>query len=332
MSTPIHAQLTGSFTSDGAIRNITLPSGYDSFEMVNLTDIASTAANNNVMKARAVSLMSAGAAYYSPKTSGAATLDPEVTIASGGFTFISDSGSLADGAYVALNAGASTINQAAPAVVLTGTTTGLVDSYSVIRMKNTTGMLQASGIDFTVGTIVGATSFQLKYLDTTQTGFGANGTNGSYMIINSRSRFYPKRRFITKIASSGTSTVITMSVTHQFTAGQLVRLVVPAAFGMSALNAQQATITAIDLTNNTITVNIDSSSYGAFSWPTSAVAAAGVTFAQVVPVGEAASSTYANVLDDSTVNQSFSGIQIGATVQTSGKVYQWFASKGVSLP
>lgn len=332
MSTPIHAQLTGSFTSAGAIKDISLPSGYDKFEMYNLTDIGSTAANNNVMKATGTSLMTSGSAFYSPKTSGAATLDPEVTTLTGGFTFVADSALVSNGSYVAV----TNISQANPAVVSTGTTTGLVASSSVVRFKNTTGMLQVSGMDFTIGTISAGVSFQLKYLDTTQTGFGAVASAGSYMIINANSRYYPKNRSITKIASSGTSTVITLSVVHRFTAGQEVRLVVPAAFGMSQLNGQQALITAIDTTNNTITVNIDSSGYGAFSWPTSAVAASGVNFAQVVPMGEGAvnsvSQPYGNLLDDATVNESFTGVSIGTTVQTSGKVYQWFASKGVTLP
>lgn len=329
MSTPIHAQLSGSFTSDGAVKNLSLPSGYDDFEMINITDIGSTAGATPVMKARGTSSMSSGSAYYSTKTNGASTLDLEKTTTSDGFTFISDSATIANGSAVALNG--TEINQASPAVASTGTTTGLVDGSSVVRLYGTTGMLQVSGVDFTVGTIVASTSFQLKYLDTTQTGFGADATAGHYIQINADPRFYPKRRFITKMASSGSSTIITLSVTHQFTVGQSVRLIVPVGWGMTSLNGQLGTITAISTTNNTITVNVDSSAAGAFSWPTSAVAAAGVSFAQVVPVGEAASSSYANLLDDATDNQSFTGISIGTTVQTTGKLYQWFARKGVTI-
>src|SRR5580693_7140626 len=73
MSSPIQAVLTGSFTSAGAVINLPLPSGYDTFEMINITDIGSTAANTNVMRAQGTSLMLAGSAYFNPKTSGAAT-------------------------------------------------------------------------------------------------------------------------------------------------------------------------------------------------------------------------------------------------------------------
>lgn len=330
MSTPLHSVLTGSFTSDGTVKNITLPSGYDDFEMINITDLGSAAANTNVMKARGTSLMPAGYGLYNPKTSGAATIAIESMATSGGFTFVSDSASRSIGGSVALSG--TEINRANPAVCGTGSTANLVDSVSVVRLYNTTGMLQVAGMDFTVGTIVANTSFQLKYLD--NSGFAADATAGSYRIINADARFYPRNRYITAITAAS-SAVITLSVTHGFTVGQLVRIIVPDAFGMTQINGQLGTVTAINTTNNTITVNIDSSGYTAFAFPTSAVAAAGVTFAQVVPVGEAAvnsvSQPYGNLLDDATDNVSFTGISIGATVQTTGKVYQWFARKGVTL-
>ena len=79
MSTPISAQLTGTFTSTGVVENITLPSGYDEFEMINITDIGSIAANTNVMTARGTSDMADGSGFFGPKTSGAATIALTVT-------------------------------------------------------------------------------------------------------------------------------------------------------------------------------------------------------------------------------------------------------------
>jgi hypothetical protein len=328
MSTPINAMLTGSFTSDGTTKNISLPSGYDNFEMINITDLGSAAANTNVMKARGTSSFPSGYGLYNPKTSGAATIALETMTTTGGFTFITDSAGRNNGASVALTA----ISRANPAVVSTASTANLVDTVSVVRLYSTTGMLQVAGMDFTVGTIVANTSFQLKYLN--NSGFAADATAGSYRIINADPRFYPRNRYITAITQAS-SAVITMSVTHGFTVGQLVRIVVPAAFGMTEINGLTGTVTAISTANNTITVNIDSSGFTAFAFPTSATAAAGVTFAQVVPVGEAAvnstSQPYGNLLDDATDNTSFTGISIGTTVQTTGKVYQWFATKGVTL-
>lgn len=328
MSTPLHAIVSGTFTSDGTATNIVLPSGYNKFELTNITDIGSTAANTNVMKAFGTSAMSAGSAYYTPKTSGAATNGTEATITSGGFTFVADSATQAIGSSVVV----TSVTAANPAVVATGTTTGLVASTSVVRIYNETAMQQISSMDFTVGTISAGVSFQLKYLDAS--GFAAAGTTGSYRIINATDRFYPRRRFITKI-SKATSAVITLSVTHGYTAGQAVRIYVPSAFGMTEMNGLLGNITAISTTNNTITVDIDSSSFSTFAFPTSATAAAGVSFPIVVPVGETAINSvtfpYGNLLDDATDNVSFTGVNVGTTVQTSGSLYQYIAYKGVSV-
>ena len=94
MSTPLSAQLTGRFTSDGEVFDLTLPSGFTEFEMTNLTDIGSTAANTNVMEARATSDMADGSGFFGPKTSGAATIALTVTTLTGGFTFVEDSASV----------------------------------------------------------------------------------------------------------------------------------------------------------------------------------------------------------------------------------------------
>lgn len=331
MSSPVNAIVTGTFTSDGNPLQISIPSGYSDIRLINITDIGSTAANNNVMRAEGSSSMAAGSAYYSPKTSGAATLDLEVTTTTGGFTFLADSSLILIGAAVATSG--TDINRANPAVVSTGTTTNLVAGSSVVRMINNVGMLQISGMDFTVGTIVASTSFQLKYLN--NTGFAADSTSGFYRIVNATDRFYPKSRYITAITQA-TSAVITLSVSHGYTVGQEVRIVVPAAFGMTEINGLLGVITAVTTgSTNTITVNIDSTGFTAFAFPTSAIAAAGVTFAQVVPVGEAAinsvSQPYGNLLDDATRNVSVTGVIVGATVQTTAKLYQWIAFKGTSI-
>lgn len=331
MSSPVNAQVTGTFTSDGNPLQISIPSGYSDFRMINITDIGSTAANNNVMRAEGTSSMAAGSAYYSPKTSGAATLDPEVTTTTGGFTFMADSSLLLIGPAVATSG--TDINRANPAVVSTGTTTNLVAGSTVVRLIHNVGMLQISGMDFTIGTVSAGASFQLKYLD--NTGFAADSTSGFYRIVNATDRFYPKSRYITAITQAS-SAVITLSVAHGYTVGQEVRINVPSAFGMTEINGLLGVITAVTTgSTNTITVNIDSTGFTAFAFPTSAVAAAGVTFAQVVPVGEAAinsvSQPYGNLLDDATRNVSITGIIVGSTVQTTGKLYQWFANKATSI-
>jgi hypothetical protein len=331
MSSPVNAQVTGSFESDGTPLLISIPSGYSDFRMVNLSSIGSSAASTPVMRAEGTSLMAAGSAYYNTKTNGAATLDLETTTTTGGFTFVPDSALLAIGPSTALNG--TEVNRANPAVADTATTTNLVAGSTVVRMFGTTGMLQIAGWDFTIGTIVGSTSFQLKYLD--NTGFAADATAGTFRIINAQDRYYPRVRLITAITKA-TQAVITLSVTHGYTVGQEVRIVVPAAFGMTEINGLLGVIVAVTTgSTNTITVDIDSTSFSTFAFPTSAVAAAGVSFPQVVPVGEAAinsiSQPFGNLLDDRTRNVSVTGVIVGSTVQTDGETYQWFANKATSI-
>jgi hypothetical protein len=325
MSTPIHAQVSGTFTSDGAIRNISIPSGYDEFSMINITDIGSAAGATPVMRAYGTSSMAAGSAYYNLKTNGAATLQLETTTTTGGFTFVSDSGNQTPSAAVAITG----ITNAAPPVVSTASTAGL-NNFDIVRVYGTTGQLNIAGLDFTINNIVTNTSFELIYMVAP----GAAGTAGFWRRIPFDARYYPRRRYIASI-SLATSAVIVLTVTHGFTVGQQVRMIVPSEFGMTQMNNLLGTVTAINTTTNSITVNIDSSGFTAFAFPTSAVAAAGVTFAQVVPVGEAAVNTtalpVANSLDDATDNVSFTGIQVGTTVQTTGKLYQWIAKKGVNV-
>jgi len=324
MSTAINAQLTGTFTSAGTAVNLSLPSGYTEIELTNLTDIGSSAASTPVMKAWGTSDMTAGQGIYALKTNGAATIAIPTTTSTNGFTFVSDSGSASLGAA---NTTITAVSQAGPAIVSLTSTSGLSNS-DVIRIYNTTGMLQIAGMDFTIGSVVANTSLELSYLDSS--GFGAAATAGTLQRIPFQPRFYPRHRFITGITAAA-SAVITLSVTHGFTAGQAVRIKVPSGWGMTEMDGLLGNITAINTTTNTITVDIDSSGFTAFAFPTSAVAATGVDFPLVVPVGETANGTYANNLDDATVNQSFTGVIIGTAVQTTAKVYQWVARRGQSI-
>ncbi len=327
MSTPINAILTGTFTSAGTAVNLNIPSEYTSIKLYNITDLGSTAAATPVMLAWGTSSMSAGSGIIQTKTNGAATLGTATTLAAnaGGFTFVRDSASSALGAALTVT---STTN-AAPPVVSLASTAGLATG-DVVRYVNSAGQLNISGYDFTIGSVVANTSFSLLYMGAP----GGAGTGGSVRRVPYDPRFYPPYRYITAITQAS-SAVITLSVTHQFTVGQQVRIIVPTAFGMTQMNNQTGIITAINTTTNTITVNIDSSGFTAFAFPTSAVAALGVSPALVVPVGEGAVNTtampFGNLLDDATRNTSFNGVIVGTAVQTTGKLYQWVAERGITI-
>ncbi len=329
MSSPINAILTGTYTTAAtpAAINLSIPSAYTKITVYNITDMGSTAANTNVMQAYGTSSMAAGSGVVIAKTNGAATLGTQTTLAAnaGGFTFVTDSASTGLGAALTMT---STTN-ASPPVVSLASTAGL-STNDVVRYQNSAGQLNISGMDFTIGSVIANTSFSLLFMGAP----GGAGTGGTVQRVPFDPRFYPPTRFITAI-SQAASAVITLSVTHQYTVGQQVRIIVPTAFGMTQMNNQLVTITAINTTTNTITVNVDSTAFTAFAFPTSAAAALGVSFAIVVPVGEAAVNSVAqpfgNLLDDATRNTSFNGVIIGTAVQTGSKLYQWVAERGISL-
>lgn len=318
MSFPMQPIIKRSFTSTGAATTFPLPNNAVKVEVYDLTNIATTAAATAgaeaalYQKAFSINGMPAGSGYSYTNTINTKTMVESLLATNGGgFTFF-DSSNQTPGAPRAITA----VTAANPAVVSAANTTGLITNTSVVRMINVAGMQQISSMDFTVGTVTAGVSFGLRYLNASA--FAAPGTTGFYRIIPFNPIYYPRRRFITGITQA-TSAVITLSVVHEYTVGQLVRINVPAAFGMSEINGLTGTITAITTgATNTITVDIDSSSFTAFAFPTSATAAGGVTFPQVVPVGEAATNTvlqpFANLLDDATRNTSELGVILDTNV------------------
>ena len=318
MSFPMQPIIKRAFTSTGAATSFALPTDAVKVEIYDLTNIATVAGTAAGAEAalyqKAVGLkgMPAGSGYSWTNTATTKTMVESLLATNAdGFTFF-DSSDQTPGAARAITA----VTAANPAVVSAADTTGLISNTSIVRMINVSGMQQISSVDFTVGTVTAGVSFGLRYLNAAA--FAAAGTTGFYRIIPFDPIYYPRARTITAITQA-TSAVITLSVIHGFTVGQVVKILVPSAFGMTQMNNLYGTITAITTgATNTITVNIDSSAFTAFAFPTSAVAAGGLTFAQVVPVGEAATNTvlqpYANLLDDATRNTSQLGVILGTDV------------------
>jgi hypothetical protein len=323
MSTPISAQLTGTFTSTGVVENIALPSGYTEFEMTNITDMGSAGAITPVMKAWGTSSMADGSGIFATKTNGAATIAIPTTTTTNGFTFVDDSSTEAFGAA---NSTITAITNASPPVVSLTSTAGLQAGDDII-LYGTTGALQLAGTVYTIDTIVANTTLNLAYVGTAP---GSAATAGTLRRVPFHDSFLPAGRFITAITAA-TSAVVTLSVTHQFVAGMSVRFSIPDDWGMVEMDGLLGNITAVNTTTNTITVDIDSSGFTAFAYPSSATAGAGVEVAQVIPVGETANDTYANSLDDATNNQTFRGVIVGTSMQTTGKLYQWVARRGVVI-
>lgn len=311
----------GRFTSTGEAVELQIRSDVDWMEVYNYTiaDADQTTAIGVQYYWQRGMAADTGIEYKKSNAAAAANLTD--AMASGGFTLLDTSGSPLD----TLNATVTAISSASPPVVSNSGTNAL-SAGDIVRIINVAGAQQLGGFDFTVGNSTLTTgTFSLDYMSAI-----VAGTTGSWRKIKFDAQFYPRRRFATVITQAS-SAVITLSVTHGFTAGQAVRLVVPAAYGMVEMDGLIGNITAV--ATNTITVDIDSSAFTAFAWPLTA----GVPFtpALVVPVGETANGTYANDLSDATDNQSFIGMSLAAGTNSpagaSSDVIYWRAGKSYSV-
>lgn len=275
--------------------------------------------------------MAAGSAMVEYYANGGAVVTGD-TLAAGGFTIYDPSGQTNGALPLVGNPVATTAStNATRPVVSTATTTGLAVG-TVVRMSNT-AQNDVNGVDMVVGAVSAGVSFTLLAASNAlATAPGAIGGAGFYRIVNADPLFYPRRRFVTNITQATNANVST-SVAHGLTPGQAVRFVIPSVSGMIQLNGsvlnnyQPATVvTVVDDYN--FTINIDTTAFTAFTWPT--IAQQPSSFPIVMPFGEdtatALSSVTAQVptiagqqiyntntgiLADSTINTGYLGMVLG---------------------
>ena len=275
--------------------------------------------------------MAVGTGIVQYKTNAASTLN-EDTLVSGGFTLYDPSGQTA-GALPLLSAPVATTastNVTRP-VVSTGNTAGVYVG-SIVRL-NSTAQTDVNGIDFVVGAVTANTSFTLLTASNAlATAPGAIGGAGFYSVVNYNPLFYPRRRYVVNITQAANAQVST-SIAHGMTAGQVIRFEIPAVSGMVQLNPspfnnyQPCTIVQV-IDDYNFTINVDTTSFAAFTWPTIAqqpssfpafnpvgedTAAALVSpYAQVPSIaGQQIFNTNTGILADSTVNTGYLGMILG---------------------
>lgn len=322
----------GTFTSTGASVTIPLRSGVDWMTVYNTTQAAATLGANTKVKFYWQFGFPQGSQWAESKLFNFVANTNITYTTVGGFTYIDSS----INRYGPTNATITAISTANPAVVTNTGSNGLV-AGNVVRLNNIVGAPQFSGIDFTVGngTLTGGT-FSLDYAPV----LAVAGTTATWEVVKFDPLYYPTRRYVTSI-SQATQAVIQFSVTHGYQVGQTIRLQVPAAYGMTQMNNVLATIVAVNTTvapgatSNSVTVNIDSTAFTAFAWPTNAIGA--FTPAQAIPVGENTASALAlnvNILGDATYNSGYIGMNLmggaGFPAGANNDVMFWTAGKSFS--
>jgi hypothetical protein len=294
--------LSGSFTtpsSGNAAQTLLLPFIPDKIEFW----IQGSAAGNNwtsaanpgpVKYAFWQKGMADGTALCTANTAGAAT-DTSTFLATGGVTPVTSAANLY-GPIV--TSGGSSVSQAASAVV-TITAHGF-STGDVVILEGTTGMLQVSGIPFSI-TVTGANTFTIPV---NSAGFAAAATAASAKKLLFPYVFTPYISDITAL-TLGSSTTVSTAIPHGLSVGNTVRLMVPAPWGSTQISGQQGMVTSVPSATSFV-VTINSSAASAFSFPTSAVAGAGVSMPQVIPFGDQASA-----FDLSALDSNFQGLIIG---------------------
>lgn len=333
MSGPVQSSLTqqttqtvidgGYVTSAGVPFAIPLREGYDFFELINLTQMATTEDPGVVVKSewqngfstvQSSSVPIQGIVYS--KTTSTNALNGSVVTA-GGFEMQDTSGQFTSGNLGPLIASTG-ITNAAPPVVSVASTTGIV-AGQVYRVTSSTNAMQIAGMDFTIGTVVTNTSFALQYMVAP----GSAATSANVQQINFQPLYYPRKRYIVSITNAFPCVVV-LSVTHGYNVGEFVQFEIPSVYGTgisSGLNQVRGEITAINLSTNSITVNLDTTAMGAFTFPVNSDVP--FTFAQTVPTGEIPQNS-----NSATYNTGVLQMYCGSAVcGASGDVMFWRGTK-----
>lgn len=261
----------GSFTSTGVGVRIPVPSSADYFVVENLTQLATTQNPGRGVKFEWYEGLTApGAAIEWFKTNASNALNL-TSVATGGFTYVTTTPTI-EGPVVG-----TAITAASPAVVT------MVNTYSEgdrVQLFGTTGMQQIAGMNFTISSVSGA-GFTLLGLPAAA--FAAPATAVTARRISPLYAVEPESLFVTAI-SKAVQAVVTVSIAHNYVVGQLVHFSVPSGMGMVEMNQLTGKIVAVG--TYTMTVDIDSSGFSTFVFPTSALSPISGMFATVAPAGQ----------------------------------------------
>jgi hypothetical protein len=269
--------------------------------------------------------MASGSAMCTANTAGAAT-DTSTFLSSGGVTPVQSASNL----YGTPQAG-SGITKATPGV-MTLTNSNVYNTGDIVLLESTTGMLQVSGIPWSL-VKTGATTYNLGI---SGTAFSTNAFAAAATNVVARQVLYPlgNTPYVSYIVAMtlGATTAVTTSFPHGLSVGDYVRLVIPSPWGPTQISGQSGIVTAV--TNSIqFTVNINSSAATSFAFPTSAQAAAGVTFAQVIPFGDSAAA-----FDLSSVDNNYQGVIVGnsatagaAILSENSALVCWTAQKSAKI-
>lgn len=278
--------ITGdTFTSTGASVNINLPSSADYVVTTNFTQMPLAPATAVVIRGEwfgpkfgvGATAANDGVRWKKTNSTNAINIDTfATTTASNGFTYVT---SVPFTEAQAANA-ITGITAASPAVV---SQTNTYSEGDFLRIYNTTGMKQIGGMVFQISSVSGS-GYTLTGLRAA--GFAFAATAGNTRRVSKFAAVEPEYLYVTEITQASQAVVrLSIDPTNYYVVGMKVRFSVPSSFGMSQMNNLTGEILAISAANYTMTVDIDSSAFTAFAFPTSASSPTSALFATISPAG-----------------------------------------------
>ena len=147
--------------------------------------------------------------------------------------------------------------------VVTTSGAGSLQTGDKVLVQNSTGMLQISPLLFQI-TVTGPSTFTLNGLDASS--FSAPATGGNVRKLIVPPNWQPLSYMVIGITRAHQA-VVTLSIDHNYEVGQVVYLRVNKQFGMQ--QADGATSTILAVTPNTMTLDLDTSTFNDFAFPAS---------------------------------------------------------------
>ncbi len=192
-----------------------------------------------------------------------------------GFTFIDNS----NPPTFSINSTVTAINHTTWVVSMTDTHTQNLQVGDIVRLINPTGMQQAGGITAQITAVTLDTSITLGYIATAVTNganFTADATTAKILKYYPQ-QFYPKELQVMEITQA-TQAKVYFARPNTFTPGEIVDFNIPATYGMTQLTfrtslpggAPRVLVVTNTATESSITLDIDTTGFTAFAYPTSA--------------------------------------------------------------
>ena len=163
-------------------------------------------------------------------------------------------------------------------------------TYSVgdfVRVTVPVDMYQVASYVFQITAIADSTHITLGYMATAVTAgltaFAANADTANIQRIIPN-RMYPRWNYVAYITKEAQAKIY-FTAKNDFTPGEIVSFRVSSDYGMEEINNKHVRVLSVtnSATESSIVIDLDTSGYTTFVFPTSAVAADGVTPAVVVP-------------------------------------------------